>query len=121
MAPLSGSDEEEAGDAEAEEDEGEDRVWAEPPAAVLRAADHAEAVDRGQRDAERGEPCVEVPRRRENRLPGDEVRDEEEADLEGIAAEDVSHRGGVVAEPPRGDPRADLRQGRRRGEHRRAE
>src|ERR1700755_2763656 len=108
MAPLSGSDEEEAGDAEAEEDEGQDRVWAEPPAAVLRPADHAEAVDRGQRDAERGEPGVEVPRRREHRLPRNEVGDEEEADLKRVAAEDVSHCERVVAEPNRGEPGADL-------------
>ena len=68
---------------------------------VLRPADHAEAVDRRQRDPERGEPRVEVPRGREHGLAGDEVGDEEEADLEGVAAEDVAHRERVVAEPRR--------------------
>ena len=69
---------EEAGDAEAEQGEGEQRVRPEPEARVHRPADHAEAVDRGQRDAERREPRVERPGRREDRRPGDEVGDEEE-------------------------------------------
>src|ERR1700751_2804596 len=101
-AGLAGADEEEAGDAEPEEQEREDRVRPHAEAAVHRAADHAEAVDRGQRDAERGEPGVEVPGRRQDGLAGAGAGEEEGADLEGVPAEDVPHWEGVVAEPHRG-------------------
>ena len=54
-------------------------------------------------------------------LPGDEVGDKEEADLERVAAEDVAHRERVVAERDRRDAGRDLGQRARRREHRRAE
>src|SRR5436305_9122019 len=94
-------DGEKAGYAEAEEGQREKRVGPEPEAAVHRPADHSEAVDRSQRDAQRREPGVQVSCGRENRLTGDEIRHEEEADLERVAAEDVSHRERVVTQPYR--------------------
>ena len=98
-AGLAGPHVEEPGYAEAEEGECEQGVRPEPETRVHGPADHAEAVDRGQGDSERREPRVQVARRREHGLAGDEIRHEEEADLEGVAAEDVGHRERVVAEP----------------------
>ena len=80
----------------------------------LVAHDHAEGVDGGERDAEHGEPGVEVPGCWQDGLARDEVGDEEQAQLERVAAEDVRDRELVIAEPYRGDTRADL--GERRGD-----
>ena len=99
----------------------DERVRAEAEPATLEADDHAEGVDDGEHDPEPGEPAVEVARRREHRLPGHEVGDEEEADLEGVPAEDVGDRELIVAEPHSGDAGADLGKSRREREHGRAE
>ena len=53
--------------------------------------DDSRRVDHGQNDADAGEPAVGMTASRQQGATGDEISDQEEADLERIAAEDVAH------------------------------
>src|SRR5579864_3629316 len=117
----SGVDDDEPGDADGEDDDRQHRVPPESDDGSLVAEDHPVGVDHRQGYAEDGEPAVLAARGREDGLPCDEVGDEKEHHLEGVATEDVCDRELVVAETDGGEAGADLGQSRGNGKNGRAE
>src|SRR5205809_7797664 len=102
------------GDPEAENNDRYPGIRTESQETALTTDDDPHRVDRRQRNPERGDPAVQAAGARQHRRPGDQIRDQEEADLKRVATEDVPERERVVAEANGRDAGADLGQSRGR-------